>query len=207
LGTRSKRSAPFYALEHCVGPSRVEVPEAVCTKIVRRPLSLDLPDISGRFFLTIPAALHHHVVLLLEIDFAFGTDPSLLLADSRLQIPARYREIENRRAVLSDFFRTAPDFPAGRHGEKLFHARDVESVLGEEPAEALQPLKVVVGIETLAAAPGRLHETLLLVDAERARVNIEEFRDNADGIQGFATFDVHELRLLRKIALQGHLTN
>jgi hypothetical protein len=179
----------------------------VSTKIVRRPLSPDLSDISGRFFLTVPAPLHHHVILLLEIDFAFGTDSSLLLADSRLQIPAGDREIENRRAVPSDSFRTAPDFPAGRHSEKLFHARDVESVLGEKPAEALQPLKIVVGIETLAASPGRLHETLLLVDAERARVNIEEFRDNADGIQGFATFDVHGLRLLRKIALQGHLTN
>jgi hypothetical protein len=128
--------------------------------------------LSGGVGTTAAASLKHDVVFLLQIHFALGAQPTFFSTDSRHQVPARDRKVEDSGAAFSMFFTAIANLPTWRYGKELLDAGDVKPVVGQEATQASEPLQVVIGIVTLATAPSGLDQTFLFIDPQSARMNI-----------------------------------
>src|SRR5215207_479176 len=77
--------------------------------------------------------------------------------------------------------------------EHELDAREVETEVGRELLDQLEPLDVEVGVEAcVAGGPLRIDEALLLVDAKRLRVHADDVGGDADHV---ARAVVHQLTL------------
>jgi hypothetical protein len=113
------------------------------------------------------------MILFLEIHFAFGAHLAFFGAGSGHQVPAGDGEVENRGAFFVVLLAAIAYLPTWGYRKELLDAGDVEAIICQEATQALEPLQVVIGIETLATTSAGFDQAFLFVDAQRARMNIQ----------------------------------
>jgi len=112
------------------------------------------------------------LLLLLHVNLTVGTLDLFAEAGFGLQLPARNRKVKYRRAALALLLGALTNFPAGGKGQKFFDTGNIEAVLMDKLAQALEPLQVVVGKESFAAAARWLDQTLAFVNSQGTGVDV-----------------------------------
>ena len=64
------------------------------------------------------------------------------------------------------------NFPAGGKGQEFLDAGNIEAVLVDKLAQALEPLQVIVGKESFTAAARWLDQTLAFVNSQGTGVDV-----------------------------------
>ena len=78
--------------------------------------------------------------------------------------------------------------------EHALDAGEVQAELGGEPLDQLQPLDVGVGVQARVAGGAlRVHEPLLLVDAQRLRMHADELGGDADHVARTVAVGHHQI--------------
>jgi hypothetical protein len=139
------------------------------------------------------------VIHLLGEDIAIAARIAVFPARSWNQFPAGNRKIKDCGALLTRFISAAADAPAGGDGQEFLDPGNIETLVGQKLAEALEPLQVVVGVKSFPAASSRPDETFLFVDAKGSWMDTEEFSNDSDGIESFFVFEFHARILLYQL--------
>jgi hypothetical protein len=119
------------------------------------------------------AAVKHELLLLLQINLTTGALELFVEAGFGLELPTRNRKVKQRRAALALLLGALTNFPAGGKGQEFFDAGNVEAVLVNKLAQALEPLHVVVGKESFTAAARWLDQTLAFIDSQGTGVDVQ----------------------------------
>jgi hypothetical protein len=107
-----------------------------------------------------------------------------LLVDSRRDDPAGTALLTASGARRTSVNAAAENLPARRKTEHALQPRKANVLLVQEKSDDPYPVQIPIGVETTSASPRRDDDSFLLIDSQCLLVNVEEFRGDADRVDG-----------------------